>query len=115
MLQLDKSKVLSDQERIILKRCKDSVIKIDPDAEIILYGPRARGDSHNESDYDLLIKGEKKLDLEYEDVFRRALYPIELETGVVLTVIYIDNQSWDSSLYKTMPFYKNITREGIAV
>ena len=60
---------------------------IDTSAEIILYGSRARGDAHSESDYDLLILTDGEATLELEDTFRRILYPIELETGAVLTVV----------------------------
>ena len=48
-----------------------------------------------------------------EDRFRRRLYPIELETGAVLTVILASRKDWHSALYAAMPLYRNIRREGI--
>ncbi|MCH8217761.1 MAG: nucleotidyltransferase domain-containing protein, partial [Planctomycetes bacterium] len=34
----------------ILQQCKESVCRVLPDAEVILYGSRARGDAANDSD-----------------------------------------------------------------
>lgn len=39
----------------LLEQVKQSVHEIEPDADIILYGSRARGDAHAESDWDFLI------------------------------------------------------------
>ena len=40
---------------ILLKQVKEAVWKIEPTAEVILYGSRARGDSTCESDWDFLV------------------------------------------------------------
>ena len=39
----------------LIEQVKKAVNEIEPDAEIILYGSRSRGDSTTESDWDLLI------------------------------------------------------------
>ena len=39
----------------LLNGCKKAIRDVLPDAEVILYGSRARGDAKNYSDYDLLI------------------------------------------------------------
>ncbi len=38
----------------LLQRCKKVVQKTVPDAQLILYGSRARGDAREDSDYDLV-------------------------------------------------------------
>ena len=113
MKQLMEHTEIGAEERAILSRCRDAVKGIDPLAEVILYGSRARGDAAPDSDYDLLIVADGPATLEREDVFRRSIYPIELETGAVLTVILVAKADWNSSLYDSMPFYRNIKREGI--
>jgi len=93
-----------------------SAIKnIDPSTEIILYGSRARGDAEQESDYDLLILTNKEATLKREDISRRQLFPIELETGAALTVFLISRKEWNSPLYNAMPFYQNIKRDGVVL
>ena len=43
---------------------------------------------------------------------RRQLFPIELETGYVLTVFLISRKDWNSPLYAAMPLYRNIKKTG---
>ena len=39
----------------LLDQVKQTIHEIEPEADIILYGSRARGDAHPESDWDFLI------------------------------------------------------------
>ena len=63
----------------------------------------------------MLILTDKEVDLEREDIFRRQLFPIEIETGAVLTVFLISKKEWDSPIYNEMPFYKNVKSDGISL
>ena len=74
---------------------------------------RARGEARPDSDYDLLILTDGPATLETEDRFRRRLYPIELESGAVLTIILPSRVDYQSPLYSAMPLYQNIRREGV--
>lgn len=113
MKQLNEFKPKSKGEKELLIRCRNAVKDFDPSAEIILYGSRARGDAKSESDYDLLIIIDGETNLKREDDFRRRIFPIELETGAVLTVILTNKKDWNSALYDAMPLYQNIKREGV--
>lgn len=113
MKQLKDDKVINELEKVILSRCHIAIKSIAPFAEIILYGSRARGDAESESDYDLLILTDEEVTLEREDTFRRQLFPIELEIGIVFTVILTSRKDWNSSLYNAMPLYQNIKRDGV--
>jgi len=103
----------TERQRIILKRCRDAIRGLDASVEVILYGSRARGDAKPESDYDLLIVTDREATLRREDSFRRQLFPIELETGAVLTVILVSRKDWNSELYSAMPFYQNVVKDGV--
>lgn len=113
MKPLIEFKTNSKEEKALLIRCRNAVKDFDPSAEVILYGSRARGDAKLESDYDLLVLIDGEITLKREDDFRRRLFPIELETGAVLTVILTNKKDWNSSLYDAMPLYQNIKREGV--
>jgi predicted nucleotidyltransferase len=115
MKNLKDQKTISETERQVLERCKAVVKVIDPGAELILYGSRARGDAQSDSDYDLLVVTEKNDTFSYERVIRDALYDIELETGAVLTVFGINKFKLEQPLYKFMPLYQNILREGVVL
>lgn len=100
-------------ERDLLVRCKRAIQAVDPTADVILYGSRARGDADDDSDYDLLILTDGDSGLKREDMFRQSLYPLELETGAVLSVMAYNRQVWATPLYREMPFGKNVIRDGL--
>lgn len=58
----------------LLQLIKRKVLEINPNAKILLYGSRARGTEHNESDWDLLILLDKDKieDSDYDQIS----YPI---------------------------------------
>jgi len=107
------NKAVTDREKSILTRCRDIMKKIDPSADVILCGSRARGDAQHDSDYDLLVLTENNASLLYEDKIRRLIFPIELETGAVLTLMLINKHEWNSPLQKASPFSQNVERDGI--
>lgn len=98
-------------DRALLKYCRDLVREVAPDATVILYGSRARGDAKHESDYDLLILTDSEERI--EERIRSKLYPLELETGAVLSLVVLERKQWYSPLYQAMPFSQNIMRDGI--
>ncbi|MBC7963000.1 MAG: nucleotidyltransferase domain-containing protein [Steroidobacteraceae bacterium] len=102
-------------EKDLLIRCKRAIRSIDPTADVILFGSRARGDADDDSDYDLLILTDGDSGLKREEPILRALFPIELETGAVLTFLLYNKLTWDSDLYRAMPFHRNVDTEGIAL
>lgn len=97
----------------LLKRCKKAIRQVVPDADVILYGSRARGDADKYSDYDILIIVNGPVDMALEERILDNVYPLELETDAVLTLFTYNKQKWDSSLYRAMPFHKNVDREGV--
>lgn len=115
MKRLREYKKWSKEEKTLLTRCRTAVESIDPSAEVILYGSRARGDSEPDSDYDLLVLADREVTLKREDLFRRQLFPMELETGAVFTLFLVSRKEWHSALYGAMPFRQNVERDGIVL
>jgi predicted nucleotidyltransferase len=99
---------------IVLSRIKNLVREVDPTAHVILYGSRARGDEHQESDWDLLILVDSKSDLDYERVFRHRLYEIELDLGEAFSVSVYNKNEWRLNHWMT-PLYQNISKEGLRI
>jgi len=97
----------------LLAECKAAIEEVAPDASLILYGSRARGDAREDSDYDLLVLVDREQDMELEQAIVNRLVPLEVRTGKVLTVLVYSRSQWDSALYRAMPFHKNVTREGV--
>jgi len=100
---------------VMIKQVKKVVSEIEPNAEIILYGSRSRGDSSSESDWDFLILLDGPVDDDRVDRIRYQLYEIEWESGEVLSSIVKNRQEWNSYPYNTMPFHQRIESEGISL
>jgi predicted nucleotidyltransferase len=105
----------SPLERELLVRCKRAIRAIDPTADVILFGSRARGDAEDDSDYDLLILTDGDSGLKREDLFRQSLYPLVLETGAMLSIMAFNRIIWESSLYREMPFGRNVRKDGVVL
>jgi len=96
----------------IVNLIKRNISEIDPNAQIILYGSRARGDEHKNSDWDLLILTDYPIDLIKEREFRNHLYELELETGEPFSLFAYSNSDWETK-QRVTPFYLNVTKEGV--
>lgn len=102
-----------DAERRLLRRCKEAIQQVVPQASVILYGSRARGDAGVDSDYDVIVVADGSVNMVLEDRIRANLYPLELETGAVITLIVYSREDWDSPLYRAMPLHRAVEREGV--
>lgn len=105
-------KGISNKYKHIIQRLLNSIHQIDPSAEIILFGSRARGDARPDSDWDILILTDYKVDLLTERRFRNKIYDIELDTGEVFSVFIFSKKEWRTK-QRITPFYHNVTKEGI--
>ncbi len=92
---------------------KTALQEIDQDAEIILFGSRARGDHSMESDWDFLILSRQGDSIQHRDKIREALYEIELISGQVITPIFEHPDSW-IRLQQTS-FFKEVRKDGVPV
>jgi predicted nucleotidyltransferase len=97
----------------LLEKIRQAVREVEPDAEIILYGSRSRGDADIESDWDLLILVDGPVTDERTDRIRHQLYEIEWESEAVLSSIVRNREEWNSGIYQTLPFHQRVEQEGI--
>lgn len=84
------------------------------DGEAWLFGSQARGTSHNDSDWDVLVLLNKE-SLSHTD-FGTYAYPF-IETGwdidAMVSPILLTKREWEASSFT--PFYKNVTKDRIAL
>ena len=99
----------------LLRRCKLAISEVVGEADVILYGSRARGQAREDSDYDVVVVVDGPVDMALEDRVRAQVYPLELETGSVITLMVYSRDQWDSALYRAMPFRRNVEREGVVL
>lgn len=103
---------MSEREDYILKLISNTIKKRDSNAEVILFGSRARGTAHSESDWDLLILlNRENVPMKVEQEFRHSLIDIELETGEAFSTFVFSKNEWENKHWMT-PFYASIKEEG---
>lgn len=84
----------------------------DPHAEVYLYGSRARGSVHPDSDWDILILvSADAVTSELEREITSPLYDLEFETGEIISPSVYSLKEWHQK-HRVTPFYKNVMREG---
>lgn len=101
--------------RAALTRIKQTAASTIPKGgKAILYGSRARGDAHKDSDWDILILLDKDT-LDQSD-YVNVSYPFVLlgcDLGQEINPIMYTTKEWES--YRITPFYENVTRDGIVL
>jgi len=104
---------LNENERKALTELKKSLKKDYQVSEIVLYGSKARAESDTESDIDVLVVLDNKVDDALREKIFNLSFEIELKYDVVFGILIEQGNFWSSSRAKSMPIYWNIKREGI--
>ena len=100
---------------ILLKRIKEVVLGFDPEAEVILYGSRARGDWSEDSDWDLLVLLSEEPERGQRESIEDSIYKIELEVDEILVPIIRSKSFWHSPRACAMQFHENVDRDGVTL
>ncbi len=84
-----------------------------PNSSLILYGSRARGDAHEDSDWDILVLLDKP---ELEAADYGVTYPFRKlgwELGEDINPTLYAKKQWESWTF--LPFYKNVERDKVVL
>jgi predicted nucleotidyltransferase len=98
---------------VLLERVRQAIGEVEPEAQIVLYGSQARGDSTAQSDWDFLILVDGTVSDDRVDRIRHRLYEVEWESGEVLSSIVRNRREWDSLPLSSTPFHRNVELEGV--
>jgi predicted nucleotidyltransferase len=105
---------MNNKTKTITKLIRKNISEVDPEAQVILFGSRARGDERIDSDWDILILTDYAVDIEKERQFRDHLYDLELETGEPFSLFAYSQNDWNTK-QRISPFYFNVVKEGISL
>ena len=105
---------MTDRDYLI-RRVKETILSFNSDADVILYGSRARGSAAPESDWDFLVLTGGDFDNMMKAEIRKRIHSIEIETCEVISVIIHSRSYWNSPRNTVTPFYRNIVQESISV
>lgn len=81
--------------------------------EIQLFGSVARGDAGEESDIDLLVITEERLERKIRHEITGIIFEINLEYDTNFSTLVVDRESWDNGPFSVLPIHDEILREGI--
>ena len=99
----------------ILQEIKKAVMEVDPTAEVVLFGSRARGDFHDESDWDVLVLTEMdETNKDFKKKIRDVLYGIELRVGQVISSVVCNKVFWSNKLNGS-PLFQEVAKDGLSL
>ena len=97
----------------MFKLIRSAIEQLDPEAEVILFGSRARGQETSKSDWDVLILVDQpEVNRQTEMKYREQLFDVELETGEAISTFVFAKPVWENK-HSVTPFYENVQKEGI--
>lgn len=102
------------QDEKILNLIRTTIREVEPNAQIILYGSRARGDAHKGSDWDVLVIVDKpRLTVEEKGNIEYPVWDKGLGMGEEINVFAHSKKQWEQAPLSLFKF--NIMNEGIAL
>lgn len=103
----------NEYKNLIIQRVRKVTADFMPDAEVYLYGSRARGDARSDSDWDFVVLFDlPRLSFDVETQYMDALYEVSLETGAVLSPLIYTKEQWQQRK-NSSPLFRNVLSEGI--
>lgn len=86
-----------------------------PVERIVLFGSKARGDSDEHSDIDLLLITSRLLHWKEEKAVVETLFEIGMEFDVIFSPLFASDNEWNGGLFTEFPIYTDILKEGAVV
>lgn len=104
---------LPENERRAIEAAAAALPARVPVSDIVLFGSKARGDSVPDSDIDLLVLTDRRLDGAEERAVVAALFDIGRRFGVVFGPLTVEARSWRQGLHSVLPIHAEVEREGV--
>lgn len=106
-------KKLSVKEKIALKdfACEAKNILGDNLVKILLYGSKARGDFHKDSDIDVALIVKRKNWKEKSQILD-LVYHVDLKHGIFISPRLLPQKILNAFIWRKTPFILNLKREG---
>ncbi len=87
--------MITDKE--ILTQIKAAVQQVIPDGKVYLFGSRARGDWHEESDWDILVLTKEKYPKKVKWQIHDMLFPLSLSANEIFQFVVATEEEWENA------------------
>lgn len=105
---------MPQKEQQILAQVKHMVLEAEPTAQVVLFGSRARGDAHADSDWDIMVivDSPKVSDQQFEKL-NYNIWLKGLEMGQEINPVIYTRERWETKVPSL--FLHNVKKEGIVL
>ncbi|GAB2571117.1 nucleotidyltransferase family protein [Spirosoma areae] len=97
-------------DELFLQEVKRYVHEIDPQAEVWLFGSRARGDAREDSDWDFLVLTEQSANWAFKSRLRYHLYDVGFKANHIISTVIQSKK--DVPFLTVTELYRNVMDEG---
>ena len=105
-MEIDKKKILEDLNFLLKSRFADDL------KDVVLFGSQVNGQSHNDSDFDILIILTKKADWKIEREISDLCYEVDLKYNIITDTHVIGEPELDT-LRGKQPIFVNAIAKGL--
>ena len=102
-----KKTILKELRNLLATRFGDDI------ENVILFGSRAKGAAHKNSDYDVLIVLNRDYDWQYQGEIISVIYTLELKYDIFIDTKIISTYELQHTIRGKHPLYVDAVREGI--
>ena len=106
---------MSEEKRAkVIDLIRNTIRATEPEAQLILYGSRARGDAREDSDWDVLVIVDRpRLTLRERSNIQYPVWEKGLDIGEEINVFPYTRRQWNEAPFSL--FKHNVLSEGIAI
>ena len=102
-----------NEQETILNDIKEAVLSVDKTADPLLFGSHARGDWHEESDWDILILTNEEVNDALRLDYIGAILPLEIKYATAINLVLKNRVMWKQQGHTDL--FINIYEDGIAL
>lgn len=78
----------------LFPKIKALVHEVVPDAQVLLFGSQANGTATEESDWDVLVLTQQKVDWGLEETLYKKVFPLSVQADTLISLLIVQEDAW---------------------